>query len=108
VLRKRLQRLSRRLHGDVDKLSAAIEREVAGAAGETRKRLAAVHRTLWIGGQPAERAVSGLEYSRLYGDGLLPALIEAYDPYDERERVLVLPRGSTVTADRELSDTETP
>ncbi len=95
-LKKRAERLARKLDSDIEKLHSAIRREVAGDAESARKRLSAVLAALWVRKQPAERVVSVLEYSRRFSAALLPALIAAYDPYDERERMIVLPEHSRV------------
>lgn len=88
ALGKRIARLARRWDDDIEKLGEAIEREVDADVAPARRTLARAQRDLWPGGEPAERVWSVLWAIARYGGGILERLSEAFDPYDERMRVL--------------------
>ncbi|MFN0059521.1 MAG: bacillithiol biosynthesis BshC [Planctomycetota bacterium] len=91
ALRRRAERLARRWRKDVEDLAQAIGREVGTGVARERSELAALRAELFPNGAPGERALALVDYLARYGLTALLRLADVYDPYDARERVVVMP-----------------
>ncbi len=91
ALARRAERLVRRWRDDARKLAEALQREISDVDVLPRRALiAAAQSAMWPGGERAERAISVLYYLARYGEAALAAAAAAYDPYDDREKLIAL------------------
>ena len=90
ALKKRCDRLGRRLREDLRKLSDALERGAAADVEADRRALTEVLTRLFPGGVEGERVISLLGFLAEYGDSGLDAIYRCAEHGDGRLRLLLL------------------